>query len=237
VLAFTEALGLRKDRARGRRHPGAIGEVRLLRGERPAGYAGSLQDLPRLIHGRDATIDGMEEPVLSKERIQRLMEAAGEQLTGDWVLVGGALAALWFAADRVTVDVDLISLPDRPERRYELMDFALAQGLPLEAVNSAADFFLRRIPGWVDDLEILHAGARARIFRPTPTLFLILKCGRMSEADLSDCLGLLALAQRTGMSMDRARVLAHLAGLPVPESEDALTRRETLREALAVDPR
>ncbi len=175
------------------------------------------------------------EPALSKERIQQLVEAAGEQLTGDWVLVGGALAALWFAADRVTVDVDLISLPDRPERRYEIMDFALAQGLPLEAVNSAADFFLRRIPGWADDLE-LHEGTRARILRPTPALFLILKCGRMSEADLSDCLGLLALAQRTGMHVDRARVLAHLAGLPPAESEEATKRRESLREALAVDP-
>jgi hypothetical protein len=187
--------------------------------------------------GLDAIIEGMKEPVLSMERIQRLVEAAGEQLTGDWVLVGGALAALWFAADRVTVDVDLISLPDRPERRYELMDFALAQGLPLEAVNSAADFFLRRIPGWVDDLELLHAGEHARIFRPTPALFLILKCGRMSEADLGDCLGLLALVQRTGMPMDRARVLAHLAGLPPSESENATTRRETLREALAIEPR
>ena len=92
------------------------------------------------------------------------MEAAGEQLTGDWVLVGGALAALWFAADRVTVDVDLISLPDRPERRYELMDFALAQGLPIEAVNSAADFFLRRIPGWADDSRAPpHRDARANL--------------------------------------------------------------------------
>ena len=33
------------------------------------------------------------------------------------------------------------------------------------------------------------------------------------------------------------RVRAHLAGLPAPESEEATTRRETLREALAVDPR
>jgi hypothetical protein len=98
-------------------------------------------------------------------------------------------------------------------------------------------FFLRRIPGWTDDLELLHAGTRARILRPTPALFLILKCGRMSEADLSDCLGLLALAQRTGMPVDRARVLAHLAGLPAPESEVAAKRREELREALAADPR
>ena len=59
----------------------------------------------------------------------------------------------------------------------------------------------------------------------------------MSEADLGDCLGLLALAQRTGMPVDRARVLAHLAGLPAPESDAGAMRRERLREALAVELR
>jgi hypothetical protein len=172
------------------------------------------------------------EPALSKERIEKLIEAAGELLTGDWVLVGGALAALWFSPARVTVDVDLVALTDHPDRRYELMDFALAQGLPLETVNSAADFFLRRVPGWADHLELLHAGTRARVFRPTPTLFLILKSGRMSEADLEDCIGLLAEAERTGMPVDGEGVLSHLAGLPAPESEGAALRRERLRGAL-----
>lgn len=54
------------------------------------------------------------------------------------------------------------------------MDFALAQGLPLEAVNSAADFLPRRIPDRTDELELLHEGTHARIFRPTPTLLLLL---------------------------------------------------------------
>ena len=174
----------------------------------------------------------MMEPAFAKDRIQRLVEAAGEQLTGDWVLVGGALAALWFSPERVTEDIDLIALAERPDRRYELMDFALAQGLPLETVNSAADFFLRRVPGWTEELELLHAGPRARIFRPTATLFLLLKIGRMSEADLGDCLGLLELAELTGLALDRTRVLVQLASLPAPESGPAAARRARLRGAL-----
>jgi hypothetical protein len=166
----------------------------------------------------------MVEPRLSKERIQ---------LEGDWVLVGGALAALWFSPDRVTEDIDLIALSEHPDRRYALMDFALAQELPLEAVNSAADFFLRRFPRWTEELELLHAGPAARIFRPTPTLFLLLKIGRMSEADLADCLGLLDLAANDGLAVDRARVLTHLAALAPPESGRAALRREQLRKALA----
>jgi hypothetical protein len=174
-------------------------------------------------------------PTLGRERIQALVGALADELEGDWVLIGGALAALWFASDRVTEDIDLVAVTDAPARRYALMDFALAHGLPLEAVNSAADFFLRRLPGWSDELELLHTGARGRIFRPTPTLFLLLKAGRMSEADLSDCLALVALARRTGLDIDRARVLAHLAALEAPETPAAVARRAALVLALALE--
>jgi hypothetical protein len=54
----------------------------------------------------------------------------------------------------------------------------------------------------------------------------------MSEADLEDCIGLLAEAERTGMPVDGEGVLSHLAGLPAPESEGAALRRERLRGAL-----
>ena len=139
---------------------------------------------------------------------------------------------MWFLPERATEDIDLISVVQGPDRRYQLMDFALAHGVPLEAVNSAADFFLRRFPDWRDQLEVLHAGAHARIFRPTPTLFLLLKVGRMSEADLGDCLALLNLATRTGLSVDRGRVRDHLSSLAEPESAAALARRNALHAAL-----
>jgi hypothetical protein len=169
---------------------------------------------------------------LDQRRIRELVELAGEQLEGDWVLVGGALAALWFTPGRVTEDVDIVSVVDRPDRRYALLDFAIAAGLSAEVVNSAADFFLRRIAGWEDHLEVLHIGSRARILRPTPTLFLMLKVGRMSEADLDDCLALVAEAKRSLWRIDVARVVAHLDALAPTGSAPAGARRQKLRTAL-----
>ena len=170
--------------------------------------------------------------MFSKERIERLVETAGERLTGDWLLVGDALAALWFSSERVTEDVDLVAMSSRPEARYELMEFALETGLPLEAVNSAADFFVRRIEGWAEQIALLHQGSSARIFRPTPTLFLLLKSARMSDADLEDSLGLLEHANQNALEVDRARIVAYLDSLPAAESEPARARRQTLRSAL-----
>ncbi|HRG98262.1 MAG TPA: hypothetical protein PLR99_18550 [Polyangiaceae bacterium] len=180
----------------------------------------------------------MEPLALDRARLGRILEAACEQLEGDWVLLGGAVAALCFSPERVTEDIDLVPLHasgvGSDARRYALMDFALAQGLPLEAVNSAADFFLRREAGFEDDLELLRAGARARVFRPTPTLFVLLKCGRMSESDLSDCLAQLTAARREGVAIDVPRIRARLEALRRAETGDpARARRERLGDALS----
>lgn len=153
----------------------------------------------------------MEPLVLDRERLDQLLEAACAVLPGDWVLLGGAVAAICFSPHRVTEDIDLVPLGGADSRRYELMDFALAQGLPLEAVNSAADFFLRREEGFVEDLELLREGASGRIFRPSPTLFLVLKSTRMTESDLADCLAQVASARETRQTIDVPRVLARLA--------------------------
>ena len=41
------------------------------------------------------------------------------------------------------------------------MDLASRAGLPIEAVSSAADFFVRKIDGWRDELVPLVRGPRA----------------------------------------------------------------------------
>lgn len=176
----------------------------------------------------------MERASLDRDRIHAIIEAAGERLEGDWVLVGGALVALWVREDRVTEDIDLVSRSAEIDRRWELFDFAVELGLPVEAINSAADFFLRREPGWENELELLHAGSRARILRPTPTLFLLLKCGRMSEADLDDCLDVSTLAQNRGLVLDVSRVVARIDSLSSPSDQPGATeRRARLRRELA----
>ncbi|MSP55195.1 MAG: hypothetical protein EXR69_06265 [Myxococcales bacterium] len=158
--------------------------------------------------------------------LRSLIEAAGERLAGDWLLVGGGAAALWFHASRLTEDVDLIALDGSNEQRLALMDLALASGLPVEVVNSAADHFVRRIPGWRNELEVLHAGPAATIYRPSATLFLLLKIGRLTEKDLDDCRELIAFAGHH--AFDAGRVQAALAALPQPDDAALCARRAAL---------
>lgn len=160
-----------------------------------------------------------------------LIEAAGDRLTGDWLLVGGGAAVLWFHASRLTEDVDLIAIEGTNEQRLALMDLAVSSGLPIEAVNSAADYFVRRIPGWRQELEVLHAGRTATIYRPSATLFLLLKIGRLTEKDLEDCRELLAF---TGVgAVDVARVHAAMDALPATDDSALRSRRAAMRSMLA----
>lgn len=180
----------------------------------------------------------MNERELDCERIERLLSAATAQLEGDWLLVGGALVSIWLEPRRVTEDVDLIGLAGTAAERMALMELAESQGLPVEAVNSAADFFVRRIPGWRNEIRLLRSGASARIHRPTPTLFLLLKIGRLSEQDLGDCM-LLRTYEAKRMAkgghedaLDTQRVLDAIAALPPTGDQALATRRDTLRSAL-----
>jgi hypothetical protein len=169
---------------------------------------------------------------LGRERIRRFLERAADALDGDWLLIGGAAAALWFREDRVTEDIDLVGLGDAPGARLALLELADEEGLPIEAVNSAADFFVRRVDGWRDRLELLLAGARGTIYRPDPTLFLLLKLRRLSETDLDDCLALLVHVAREGAALDRDGVSQALAALPATEDERLRERRKALGAAL-----
>lgn len=169
---------------------------------------------------------------LDRARIERFLVAAGDRLTGDWLLIGGAAAAVWFSHGRVTEDVDLIGLAGTAAQRLQLMELAMAEGLPIEAVNSAADFFVHRIPDWRSALEVLRHGASATIYRPTPTLFLLLKCRRLSEADLEDCRALIRFARAQALTVEVARVAAELDGLAATTDAALAERRRMLREAL-----
>ena len=168
-----------------------------------------------------------------RARITAFLERAGAQLTGDWLLIEGAAAAAWFSTARTTEDIDLIGLAGTSAERLALMDLAVDAGLPIEAVNSAADFFVRRIDGWRAELVPLVRGPSATVYRPSPTLFLLLKLARLTATDLEDCLGLLAHCAVTGEAVDAARVVGRLDALAATEDEALATRRMTLRTAVA----
>lgn len=167
-----------------------------------------------------------------RARIQALLELAGERLTGEWLLIGGAAAAAWFAPVRTTEDLDLIGLGGSLAERLALMDLAASAAIPIEAVNSAADFFIRRIEDWREQLVLLHRGASATVYRPSATLFLLLKLGRLSAVDLDDCLALLEHCKTSGEAIDRARVCAHLDARPPTQDASLVGRRARLRAAL-----
>ncbi len=169
---------------------------------------------------------------LGRDRIRRFLDAVSRRLSGEWLLVGGAAAAVWFSEGRVTEDIDLVGLEGTPGERLRLMQLAADEGLPVEAVNSAADFFLRRIEGWRDHIEPLLTGPSATIHRPDATLFLLLKCSRLSEVDFGDCRALLDFVHAHGLALDRARVLRALASLPDTEDEALRLRRARLQAAL-----
>lgn len=165
---------------------------------------------------------------LDRTRIAEIVEAIADRLPGEFLLIGGALVALWIEPRRVTEDIDIIGFDGDSRQRLALMDLAHDLGLPIEAVNSAADFFVFRVPDWRDQIVPFKQGARGMIYRPTATLFLLLKVGRLSETDLDDCLGVIA---QKGPEIDRARVLAALARDQGDEGERR-ARVERLREAL-----
>jgi hypothetical protein len=167
-----------------------------------------------------------------RSRIQALLQTAGERLAGEWLVIGGAAAAAWFSPSRTTEDIDLISLAGTQEARLALMELAADASIPIEAVNSAADFFVRRIAGWRDQLVELIRGSSAVIYRPSATLFLLLKLERLSEADLDDCLMMILHCAQTGESFEVERVVARLDALPSKDDLQLSQRRARLRDAL-----
>jgi hypothetical protein len=165
---------------------------------------------------------------LNRDAIERIVRAIGDRLDGQWLIVGGAALALWVAPRRVTEDVDVVPILQTGSERLALLELAEQLGLPIEAVNSAADFFVRRIDGWELQLELLHRGARSPVYRPNATLMLLLKLGRLSERDLEDCKLVLA----TGAAVDRARLERALAALPASDDAALVERRRELRDLI-----
>lgn len=170
--------------------------------------------------------------MLDHERLSDLLDAMLRDLEGDWLLVGGALTALWLADRRVTEDIDMVGLKGTQEERLRLMQFADRQGLPVETVNSAVDYHLRKIDGWRDALEVFRESDGIRIFRPNPTLFLLLKVNRLSEQDLADCMALLDRVEEDRLELDRDRVEGAVQSLSPPEGSGLERRARQLLKRL-----
>jgi hypothetical protein len=165
-------------------------------------------------------------------QLEKVLAAVCDRLEGDFLLIGGALVALWLEPRRTTEDVDLIGVEDGAGARSALLSLAHDLGLPVEALNSAADFFVHRIPGWREQLEPFRSGVKGRVLRPSPTLFVRLKLARLSEQDLQDCLAALARVEADGLALDRPELVAALRVLPSTADARLAARRAALGAAL-----
>lgn len=178
------------------------------------------------------TIPDMTTGKLDAETIRELVQATADELTGDWLLLGGSLVALWLDGRRTTEDVDLVGMTDRGEQRFRLLEFFGQRGLPVETVNSAADYFVYRHSDWREQVELLLKGTASNIYRPSPTLFLLLKLGRLSEQDLEDCRILLHHCRREEITLDLDRLRQGLEVSPDENAPGQASRRATFLDLL-----
>lgn len=127
--------------------------------------------------------------MISGPTVRDFIEKAKERLEGDWLILGGSLIPLIDQSYRSTMDIDVVRLDGASnEDTLALMSIAQEVGLPVEAINMAAAFFVSKIESPKKKvIEIFHS-EKMRIFRPTFYLYLELKSARLSESDLSDLL-------------------------------------------------
>ncbi len=97
-----------------------------------------------------------------RDRIRALLESAGNKLTGEWLLIGGAAAAAWFSPARTTEDIDLVGLGGTQDERFALMQLAAeaAQdraGAETEALTEPADAPVVAVDARTDEISVTLA--------------------------------------------------------------------------------
>jgi hypothetical protein len=124
---------------------------------------------------------------MSPEILRDLVKKALKTLDGDWVIIGGTVLSLVDASYRSTIDIDMMPVQNQGnESLLALMELASSLKLPVESINSAGLFFLKKIPDWKKRLEVHAQSKSCRILRPNFDLYLELKLERLSESDASD---------------------------------------------------
>lgn len=110
-----------------------------------------------------------------------------KHLRGDWVLVGGTLLHVLGLSERETIDIDIVPYGEITNTdQLKVMEIAEKNGFPPEVINFSAEYFLKKLKNWQEELILINETAHARIFRPTKKLFRLMKEQRGTETDLSD---------------------------------------------------
>lgn len=110
-----------------------------------------------------------------------------KNLRGDWLLVGGALLHILGISDRITLDIDLVSLGEITNKdQLKIMKIAEDNNFPPETINFSAEYFVKKQKNWRKELIILYENKNLRLYRPSRKLFRLLKEQRGTETDLLD---------------------------------------------------
>lgn len=136
--------------------------------------------------------------LINKKILKRFIQIVGDQLNGDWVLLGGNVLPLLDSELRTTTDIDVAPLtPPKDNQMLKLMSIAERLKLPVESINQAASYFLYQIPEFKKNIVLYRQGKSASFYRPNLVLFIQLKIKRLSETDLTDCLEFIKLSKKT----------------------------------------
>src|SRR5207248_11476848 len=91
-----------------------------LRADGAVRHSRCAERFPLPFHVRMVTAMKLE---FDRAAIERVVAAIADELDGEWLLIGGALVALWIEPRRVTEDIDVVgNSPDARQRLMELMD-------------------------------------------------------------------------------------------------------------------
>ena len=145
--------------------------------------------------------------MITVENYKRFLSSMITELEGDWVLIGGSLLAVINAESRLTADIDLCAVDELTnEKRLSLMKLADQAGLSIEAINLAADYFLKQIPNWKNSVVILQTGAKGNLYRPSLELYMALKLARGTMTDIKDCVSFLNWHVKNSVSFDKLKL-------------------------------
>lgn len=169
--------------------------------------------------------------MINKIQYGRFLDLVTENLEGDWVIIGGALLAILNADSRATADIDMCPVGEMTNQmRLQLMDLALNAGLPVEAINPSADFFLRQIPNWKSALIPFKKGKMGLIYRPSLELYLKLKLNRGTDSDIQDCVSFIKWHKENSLAIDQEKtteVLSHYSDQKTQDIKNCLSLKKT----------
>lgn len=141
---------------------------------------------------------------MTKKILEKLVQKTLKDLKGNWIIIGGSVLPLVGVEYRSTVDIDMIPMSESGnDSVLDLMRLAEGLGLPVESVNSAGLFFLKKIHDWEERIVLHQESKKCRIYRPQFDLYLELKISRLSESDETDIIAYHQWHQSNGLSIER----------------------------------